>query len=72
MRNELKNGIILSITVILIILVVYLTTAVFMTGEIGSKKNSEKRLLPQMLHLIMKTKYLQVRFLTKHLKLIKY
>ena len=43
MRNELKNGIILSITVILIILVVYLTTAVFMTGEIGSKKSSEKK-----------------------------
>jgi hypothetical protein len=43
MRNELRNGIILSITVILIILVVYLTTAVFMTGEIGSKKSSEKK-----------------------------
>ncbi len=35
MKDELKNGIIISVTVLLIILVVYLTTA-FLTGELGN------------------------------------
>lgn len=39
MNNEVKNGIIITITVILVLVVVYLVTAVFMTGEIGSNKN---------------------------------
>ena len=41
MRNEVKSGIILSVCVILIIVIVYFTTAVFMTGEIGNKKVSK-------------------------------
>ena len=41
MRDEVKSGIILSICVILIIVIVYFTTAVFMTGEIGNKKVSK-------------------------------
>jgi flagellar basal body-associated protein FliL len=40
MKDEIKNGIIISICVILILVVVYLTTAVFLTGEIGSSKKS--------------------------------
>lgn len=38
MSKEIKNGIAISITVILVIAIVYLTTAVFMTGEIGNNK----------------------------------
>ena len=41
MKNEVKNGIILSICVVLIIVIVYFATAVFMTGEIGNKKVSK-------------------------------
>ena len=37
LKNEVKNGIILTISVILIIVIVYFATAIFMTGEIGSK-----------------------------------
>lgn len=43
MKNELKNMVAISVVVILVILVVYLTTAVFMTGEIGSKKDSKDK-----------------------------
>ena len=38
MKDEVKNGIILTVVVLLIVGVVYLITAVFATGEIGSKK----------------------------------
>ena len=38
MKNEVKNGIIIAVIVLLIVGVVYLITAVFMTGEIGNKK----------------------------------
>lgn len=44
MSKEIKNGITITITVILVIAIVYLITAVFMTGEIGNKKtNSESK-----------------------------
>lgn len=39
MKNEVKNGIIIAICVMLIIVVVYFSTAIFMTGEIGRKKS---------------------------------
>lgn len=39
MKDEVKNGIILTVVVLLIVGVVYLITAVFATGEIGSKKS---------------------------------
>ncbi len=42
MKNELKNAILISVTVIAIIVVVYLVTAVFLTGEIGNKKTNEE------------------------------
>lgn len=42
MSKEIKNGIAISITVILVIVIVYLTTAVFMTGEIGNNKTDKK------------------------------
>ena len=42
MNNEVKNGIIITITVILVLVVVYLVTAVFMTGEIGSSKSDDE------------------------------
>lgn len=42
MKEELKNGIIITITVVLIIIVVYFATAIFMTGEIGNKDKSEE------------------------------
>lgn len=42
MNNEVKNGIIITITVILVLAIVYLVTAVFMTGEIGSKNVKEE------------------------------
>lgn len=42
MKEELKNGIVISVFVIIIILVVYFSTAVFMTGEIGNKKSEDK------------------------------
>lgn len=41
MKEELKNGIVITITVILILVTVYFTTAVFLTGEIGGE-NKEK------------------------------
>lgn len=41
MKDEVKNGIIISVCVILILVVVYFTTAVFLTGEIGSGKKSK-------------------------------
>lgn len=40
MSNEIKNGIAITITVILVIAIVYVTTAVFMTGEIGNGKTN--------------------------------
>ncbi len=43
MKDELKNGIILGIFVIIIIVVVYLATAIFMTGEIGGKKTKDNK-----------------------------
>lgn len=42
MNNEVKNGIIITITVILVIVIVYFATALLMTGEIGSKDEKEK------------------------------
>ena len=39
MKDEVKSGIILTVVVLLIVGVVYLITAVFATGEIGSKKS---------------------------------
>lgn len=43
MKNEIKNGLIISICVVLIIVLVYFITAVFMTGEIGrvNKKDTK-------------------------------
>lgn len=41
MKDEVKNGIILGIVVILIIVIVYFSTAIFMTGEIGNKKDKK-------------------------------
>lgn len=41
MKNEVKNGIIIVIVVVLILALVYLTTAVFLTGEIGNNKNGD-------------------------------
>ena len=37
MKEEVKNGIVLSISVILIIVIVYFATGIFMTGEYGKK-----------------------------------
>lgn len=42
MSKEVKNGIMIGITVVLILGVVYLTTAIFMTGEIGGQKETTK------------------------------
>lgn len=39
MKDEVKSGIMLTVVVLLIVGVVYLITAVFATGEIGSKKS---------------------------------
>ena len=41
MKDEIKNGIVLSVTVILILFMVYFLTAFFMTGEIGNGKKEE-------------------------------
>ncbi len=43
MKNEIKNGIVIAICVILISVIVYLTTAIFLTGEIGNKKDKENK-----------------------------
>lgn len=43
MNEETKNGIMIGVTVILILVVVYFTTAVFMTGEIGGNKKGNKK-----------------------------
>ncbi len=43
MKTEVKNAIIISVTVILILVIVYLTTAVFMTGEIGGNKGNDEK-----------------------------
>lgn len=43
MNKEIKDGILVAITVILVILVVYFTTAIFMTGEIGNSNKSDKK-----------------------------
>lgn len=43
MKDELKNGIILGIFVIIILVVVYFATAIFMTGEIGGKKTKDNK-----------------------------
>ncbi len=42
MKDEIKNGIMLGVFVIIILVIVYLATAIFMTGEIGGKKNKTK------------------------------
>ncbi len=42
MKNEVKSGVIIAITVIIVLVVVYLTTAIFMTGEIGNRKTTAK------------------------------
>lgn len=41
MKKEVKEGIVISIVVILFLLVVYLITALFTTGELGKSKDSE-------------------------------
>lgn len=43
MKEEVKNGIVLCICVILILVIVYFATAIFMTGEIGNKKGVSKK-----------------------------
>lgn len=43
MKEEVRNGIVLAICVILILVIVYFATAIFMTGEIGNKKISSKK-----------------------------
>ena len=43
MKKEIKNGIVIAICVILIIIITYITTSVFMTGEIGTKKDKENK-----------------------------
>lgn len=49
MRNEVKSGIIISVCVVIIIVLVYFITAIFMTGEIGgnTKKNVKDTLNEQ-------------------------
>lgn len=42
MKNEVKSGVIIAITVIIVLVVVYLTTAIFMTGEIGNRETPTK------------------------------
>lgn len=37
MREEVKEGIIITVVVLLILLIAYLSTAIFATGEIGGK-----------------------------------
>lgn len=41
MKDEVKNGIIISVCVVIIIVLVYFMTAVFMTGEIGGNNKKE-------------------------------
>ncbi len=41
MKDEIKNGIIITVIVLLIIIGVYLITAVFMTGEIGNNGSNK-------------------------------
>lgn len=43
MKNEIKNGLVIAICVILISVIVYFTTAIFLTGEIGTKKDKENK-----------------------------
>lgn len=40
MKEEVKNGITISIVVVLTLILVYLATAFFLTGEIGGKKTT--------------------------------
>ena len=40
MKSEIKNGIVITIVVLLIILITYLSTAIFATGEIGGSKKT--------------------------------
>lgn len=42
MKNEVKNGLIIGVVVILIIVLVYFMTAIFMTGEIGNESKTDK------------------------------
>lgn len=44
MNKEIKNGIIIALTIVFILLITYLTTAVFLTGEIGSNKKNNSDL----------------------------
>ena len=41
MNKELKNGIMLGLSVLFILLIVYLCTAVLLTGEIGGEKEDK-------------------------------
>ena len=41
MKEEVKNGIVLSISVILIIVIVYFATGIFMTGEYSNKTKKD-------------------------------
>ena len=41
MQKEIRDGIVLGISVILIIVIVYFSTAIFMTGEIGNKSSKK-------------------------------
>ena len=41
MNKEIKNGIILAVSIILILIITYFTTAVFFTGEIGDKEDKK-------------------------------
>lgn len=43
MKDEIKNGIMLGVFVIIILVVVYFATAIFMTGEIGGKKTKDTK-----------------------------
>lgn len=43
MKDEVKNGIIISVCVVIIIVLVYFMTAVFMTGEIGGNNKKEAK-----------------------------
>lgn len=42
MKNEVKNGLIIGVVVVLIIVLVYFMTAIFMTGEIGNESKTDK------------------------------
>ena len=41
MKSEIKNGVKVTLFVILIIVIVYFATAIFMTGELGNKSDDK-------------------------------